>query len=543
MRHITEGTFCLLAAAVILAVCSRSSFLYAFNNWDDANSYFTVGKGIMNGLMPYRDLFDQKGPLLYFLYGIAYLISHTTFRGVYVIEVLCGAADLLAVFRIISLYTEGAAAPFCKAIPYLLTPVTGMLMFSSRSFYWGGSAEEMLLPSLLWGLYLLMRYFKKLYPAPLPDRTVFAAGILAGCVFLIKFNSLGFYFGFMVMVLIADLTEAQQSEENGSNGGCRSRSKLRFTVAGIKRFLRHCGFFLSGMFLSALPWILFFAIRGALYDLFHVYIYLNAFVYSEKLPFAERLYRMLRIIYAHMRSNWQYSCPAALGLVLLFVRAAAKKGKWTELAAPVMTGGFLLTGIFIGGVELLYYPFPAAAFACLGAAGIAALPADASGRGSADLGVEKTEKKAGRMDSRIAGLAAAFGAAGIGIGVLCALLLSMNVHFMKYEKDDLWMYHFRDRIAESGIKAPTLLNVNCFDAGLYTVADILPTCRFFQTQTIKLDDVALTQQAFIDEGRTDFVLSRDHEPQNIGRHYRKIAEEVMEQSENTYVYYLYEKAD
>ena len=515
IKHLTEGTFCLLAAAALLAVCSRSSFLYAFNNWDDANSYFTVGKGIMNGLMPYRDLFDQKGPLLYFLYGIAYLISHTTFRGVYVIEMLCGAADLLAVFRIISLYSEDAAAPFCKALPYLLTPVTGMLMFSSRSFYWGGSAEEMLLPSLLWGLYLLMRYFKKVYPAPLSNRTVFAAGLLAGCVFLIKFNSLGFYFGFMVMVLIAD----------------------------HKRFLRHCCVFLFGMFLSALPWILFFAIRGALYDLFHVYIYLNAFVYSEKLPLAQRLYRMLRIIYAHMRSNWQYACPAALGLVLLFARAVAKKGKWTELAAPVITGGFLLTGIFIGGVELLYYPFPAAAFACLGTAGTAAVLADASGRGAVDLREEKVEETADRKDGRFAGLAAAFGAAGIGIGVLCAFLLSMNVHFMKYEKDDLWMYHFRDRIAESGIEAPTLLNVNCFDAGLYTVADILPTCRFFQTQTIKLDDVALTQQAFIDEGRTDFVLSRDHEPQNIGRHYRKIAEEVMEQSENTYVYYLYEKAD
>ena len=42
-----------------MMICTRSSLLYVFNLWDDANSYFTVGKCIFRGFVPYRDLFDQ----------------------------------------------------------------------------------------------------------------------------------------------------------------------------------------------------------------------------------------------------------------------------------------------------------------------------------------------------------------------------------------------------------------------------------------------------------------------------------------------------
>lgn len=54
--------FCLVTAFAGLMICSRSSFLYPYNDWNDANSYFTMGKGMMNGLVIYRDLYDQKGP-------------------------------------------------------------------------------------------------------------------------------------------------------------------------------------------------------------------------------------------------------------------------------------------------------------------------------------------------------------------------------------------------------------------------------------------------------------------------------------------------
>ena len=80
--------YCLLCAIIFLFVCSKSSPLYPMNNWNDANSFFTMGKGMANGLIIYQDLFEQKGPLLYLLHAIAYLISNQTFLGIFIFEVI-----------------------------------------------------------------------------------------------------------------------------------------------------------------------------------------------------------------------------------------------------------------------------------------------------------------------------------------------------------------------------------------------------------------------------------------------------------------------
>ena len=44
--------YLVLAAFVILLFASRSSMLYPCNDWNDANSYFSVGKGLFNGKVP-----------------------------------------------------------------------------------------------------------------------------------------------------------------------------------------------------------------------------------------------------------------------------------------------------------------------------------------------------------------------------------------------------------------------------------------------------------------------------------------------------------
>jgi len=111
---------------------------------------------------------------------------------------------------------------------------------------------------------------------------------------------------------------------------------------------------------------------------------------------------------------------------------------------------------------------------------------------------------------------------------------------MKYDRDDIWLYHFTDIVENSGIENPTLLNVGCFDAGLYTTCGITPTCRFFQTQTIKISDVGELQDDFIRNGRTDFVLARDTIPDNISDNYELIAEEKWEQSGSDTIFYLYQ---
>jgi len=52
-------------AAAVLAFCTTSSPLFQLNEGTDASAYYTMGMGWAHGAVPYRDLWDHKGPLLY----------------------------------------------------------------------------------------------------------------------------------------------------------------------------------------------------------------------------------------------------------------------------------------------------------------------------------------------------------------------------------------------------------------------------------------------------------------------------------------------
>ena len=86
--------WCLGAAALVLILCSKTSPLFVLNDWMDANIFFTMGKSMLSGKVLYRDVFDHKGPVLYLLYGLGWLLDHTGFTGVFVLE-LCAFALFL----------------------------------------------------------------------------------------------------------------------------------------------------------------------------------------------------------------------------------------------------------------------------------------------------------------------------------------------------------------------------------------------------------------------------------------------------------------
>ena len=143
---------CVLTAVIVVAICSKSSFLYPLNDWQDTNCYLTVGKSIWSGVVPYRDLFEQKGPFLYFLYAFASLISYRTFFGVYLLEVFCCTFFLYYSYKIVEMYSGK------KALYYL--PFLAVAVYTSRAFVHGGSAEEICFPILSMSLYYFLKAAK-----------------------------------------------------------------------------------------------------------------------------------------------------------------------------------------------------------------------------------------------------------------------------------------------------------------------------------------------------------------------------------------------
>lgn len=489
--------FTLGIAFCFLAICSRSSFLYPFNNWDDSNSYFSMGKLMMNGGVIYRDLFDQKGPLLYFIYGIGYLLSHNTFYGVFVLEILSFTLFLVAEYMIARLYLS-------HRIALCLLPLTALAVTVSKSFYWGGSAEEFSLPFLAWGLWASLRYFKKEYPNLISWKQILFFGILAGCIMLIKYTLLGFYFAWMGMIALANL--------NRQNW---------------KGSLRSCLLFLAGMALPVIPWFVYFLMHGALDEWYQAYIYCNVFLYSDLyeggIYVGEKIYILAKIMYWLIWDNLVFFIPIIVGFFYFLV---SKHEKWYEKINLYMLFGFLFLGIYIGGTTLYYYSLPLSIFSIFGFICIGKLLAWFSQQ----FFVEKVSR---------------FLKIGATVGFVAVLglswHLSMNTEFMKQKKEDFFLYEFRDIVLRE--ENPTLLNIGCLDAGLYTLADIVPTCRYFQSNAVHgFDEVWEEQLRYIEEGQTEFVLARNDYPKEIFQKYGLVSEKKYRIGDEEFTYYLFQKS-
>lgn len=493
-KEVLTGIYLVVAAVLILMLASRSSFLYPCNDWNDANSYFSVGKALFNGKMPYRDVFDQKGMYLYFFYGLSYLVSHTTFAGVFLMEIILAVFDLWAIYRILKLFLKDSTA-------LALTPLALAVSFTSFSFYWGGSAEEVCMPFLLWGLYQSVHYFKNVYPQKtMGTKNLFFVGILAGVVANIKFTILGFFFAWMMCVAFSF-----------------------FAKKDFKGGIKACLIFLLGMVVPFVPWIIYFGINQGLYEWYWGYIYVNVFIYSnlngDGPGIGERIYTLAKLLYWIVRQNFIYFAfviPGVIGSMLQ--KGTVILGRFSVLLQCF----FLFLGIYIGGAKYPYYALPLSIFAVLGFAAVGMLWEKISAK-------RKKEKLiGGSLIPQMISLS-------VCIGILFAT--SMNISFMSQKKEDYFLYKFKEIVQET--PDATLLNIGCLDAGLYTVCDIVPTCRWFQTQTLSIDDVLESQERYIREGQITYVLARDSYPEVIWEKYELVGEENWFMEEEKFTYYLF----
>lgn len=492
--------FCTLAAFLLLMICSRSSFLYPCNDWNDANSYFTMGKSMMNGQVIYRDLYDQKGPYLYLLYGLAYLMHHTSFAGVFVLEIIAVAIFFFFCYKILRLYCSGPISCF-------LLPVLGAAVLSSKSFYWGGAAEEFCLPLLGGSLYCTIKYFKEQYPQNPCLKMLFLNGICAGIIMQVKYTMLGFYFAWMAVIALSLLFRREW-----------------------KDFFKSCLFFLGGMFLTFIPWLIYFGVNNALDDWYQCYIYNNVFLYSnfqkEEISLSTRIYDLAKLLYWLILDNLSYFLFIILGVVYFLL---SLKIHWYEKINLLLLSGLLFLGIYAGGSTLPYYSIPLTIFTCLGTILIGRLLDSAVGK----IYPASSPNRYYKVILPIALLIS------LGSSMTFSYANSMNSYFMKQDQSSYFLYQFRDIICEED--NPTLLNISCLDAGLYTVADIMPTCKYFQTNGIAFDEMFQEQYHYIEEGRTLYVLARDEYPEIITEKYELISSAPYEWSEAEFTYFLFRR--
>ena len=67
--------YLLISIFMILILSKSTSPLYDGSYTIDSSVFQLIGKGILEGYIPYVDLFDHKGPILFFIQALGILIN------------------------------------------------------------------------------------------------------------------------------------------------------------------------------------------------------------------------------------------------------------------------------------------------------------------------------------------------------------------------------------------------------------------------------------------------------------------------------------
>ncbi len=446
-----EGAVCLAAAAAAITFLSKSSPLYPLNDWVDSQCFFTVGKSMLHGLLPYRDLAEQKGPLLYMLHTLAAKISYTTFFGVYLLEILFAAVFLWISRKIQLLYRKDASL--------LWIPVMAAIVYSAPAFLYGDSAEELCLPMMACCLCFGLRSIRT--GKDISFREAVLIGITSACVLWIKFSLLGGYIGWFAAYGALKLRDGKPWQA----------VKTALAIG-------------LGVMVTTVPVLLFFALQGALPDLWTGYFYNNLFLYSTGQANVESSGLLVNLCAGFrdmVRNNVRMILLLAAALVW-----SQKPGRGRDSLLLRLTAAGMFTVIYVGGRQYDYYSLLMCCFVPVGL-----------------LAVQEWAEKNITLPRR-SRTAAVLLACFVG-----AYVTSESTYLLLEPRENLPQYQFAQIIQQE--EDPTLLNYGFLDGGFYTVLGIVPNCRYFCRLNVPIEEMYQEQDRFLEEGLVDFVVTRNRD--------------------------------
>ncbi len=422
------------------------------------------------GKVPYRDLFEQKGPIVYAVFAVACCFPNEQFV-VWLFEILCISLYLYFCYRI--------ARKFLS--PWLSLAVVPLMMMVLSTNYArgldGACVEEYCLPIFAYGLLCFLDFIMDQRAATW--RRSLAIGICLGVLFWVKFSLWEFFLLPMLIWLIINLVHR------------------KFTAVVRSGFIM-----LGGVLLVTIPIVIAYAAVGALDDLFQVYFKINLFNYtgeSETGAVMSGDYIHLdlnpveQFLMSFFFSGIYYALTMIFGLIYFAVKYWRQKSGWLLLIAVLPTG--ILIGCFCGH---WYYYIPMFAYAVLGI--IFAIQLVSRLFQAVELKIQRRW---------ISGLILVLVAV---VSCLMALPAVRNTSEINRPREDYAPLVVADMLTEYNQTAEqpaTLFCYRMYDWGFYNAASIVPTMRFYAENVFTKDAFPEMFDAFdttIRQQTCDFVI-------------------------------------
>ncbi len=171
---------CFLIAHLLCS--SFTSPLYPHYFGDDSAIFSLMGKGITQGKILYLDMFDHKGPMIFFLTALGHLIGGRT--GIFLMQCLFGLASITCLY-----FTGKALGCIRTRTNCLLTFVAIYLLFY-HTLERGNLTEEYSQPFLSGPLLLFVRYAALAEKNPKhPPLYAFVYGVALGFLSMLRLNN------------------------------------------------------------------------------------------------------------------------------------------------------------------------------------------------------------------------------------------------------------------------------------------------------------------------------------------------------------------
>ncbi len=475
-------------AYAIMIFCTKSSPLYIQNDWVDTQSYYTMGKGIFNGKAIYRELFEQKGPLFYLMYGIGYLINTHNLHGEYFLEGLGCALTLIFTYKIARMYLS-------KNMSFLAVCALPVIIYNGSFMRYGGTCEEFMTPFIMMSFYNFLCIFKE---GRQDRKYMFANGMLGGCILMMKFNVTLFFVGMGACVFLMNIADKD----------------YKLLVENIVATL-------IGALVVIVPVFMWLAMSGSV-GAFYEVVSFNSKYSPIKLDI-NGIHITIRNIINSWNGNWFCTAVMLLGLSsFVFVRKFINK--WGALGL-VLSFVCMNYGVFASASQAYYY-MVLCGFTAFGIISFLYM-------------LENQKITAERC-------------AVSAIAVMSVVLTVHYNNNFRETKPFIEYVSAQDKFAmimKSKTDEPTLLNYGFLDGGFYTAADIVPNVRFFQKQNISDSDYPLnisTQRDAMRNKDVQFVVVRrnsdageDTTPALVDN-YNIISRQQQRFEGIDFTYYLYE---
>lgn len=233
---------------ILLFLFSKNSWLYTATSSVDINSFMTTAHVWTTGALPYKDIFEQKGPLLYFIYAMA-IKSGLWFRAIWLLEVFSLGVSLYLFQKI---FDKLAVDRFKRNLLSLFYMIA--LTFP-QFFDRGGGAEELSLVFIIYCLYLFTKVIQK---EELQTIEIILAAIGVTLIFWIKYTMIMTYLVLITCYLIYLFTHRYY------------KTLLNILIINLTVFVA-----ISSVI------IIYFYFAHALPQLIKVYFYDNIFLYTN----------------------------------------------------------------------------------------------------------------------------------------------------------------------------------------------------------------------------------------------------------------------